>query len=100
MVWDKDVGVNPQATRSSRQQETKFLAPNDMYIDVSYPFFVIYLRSNVNIRKWETPLGIMFLGQEEETTTFRIQFGPILGRLSMIRSSRKIRVSNNPKTDV
>ena len=67
-----------------------------MYIVVSYSFFVIYLRSNVNIKKWETPLGIIFLGQEE----VRTQFGPILGHLSRIRSSRKIRVSNNPKTDV
>ena len=39
-------------------------------------------------------------GQEEETTTFKTQFGTILGHLSRSRSNRKIRVSKNPKTIV
>ena len=86
--------LTPRPPRVTRGQVS---SPNDIYIDVSFSLFVIYLRSNVNIKKWETPLGTMFLDQEEEVETSRTQFGLILGHLSRIRSSAKIRVSKNPK---
>lgn len=82
--------LTPRPLGAAQVKKMSFLHQQRVYtrnIIISCNLF----RKQCRYQKRETQLVSRSLGQEEEATTLGTQFVPILGHLSRIRASRKIR---------